>query len=96
MKSTAPPTQVTTHTHNSTDTDIKNNYKEENGGERGDGDGDDTIDSFENIGLGYVSIHVEESVSILSSTTDNPPPPHPTAREIHVNGVLFQITKMEM
>ena len=75
-ESTAAPTQITigaTHTHNSTDIDTEN-CEEENGGEKGDDDGDDAISSTKNLGLGCVSRHVEASISSLSGTTDTPPP----------------------
>ena len=65
-------------------TETKNNYKEENGVERGDDDGDDTIASPENLGLGCVSIHVEASISSLSRTTDKTTP-HPPTRGINMN-----------
>ena len=91
--STASPTQVTTHTQNSTDTNTKNNYEDENGGERDDDDGDDSVDSPENLGLGCVIRHVETSSSILSGTTCRTLPRPPT-REINVNGAAFQSTKI--
>ena len=54
-ESTADPTQVTTHTQNSMDTDTLTNYEEENVGERGDDDVDYTIASPNDLGLGCVS-----------------------------------------
>ena len=62
------------------DKETKNSYEEENGGERGDYDGDDTIASPDNLGLGCVSIHVEPSISKLSGTTDEPPPHLPAIK----------------
>ena len=69
-ESTASPTQVTTYIQNSTDTYTKNNYDDENGGERGDDDGDDNVSSPENLGLGCVSKHVEVIISRISETTE--------------------------
>ena len=75
---TSDPTQVTigaTYTHNSMDTDTKTNWDEENSGEKGNCDGDDTIDSPKNLGLGCASRHVEAIIIILSVNTEEPPPP---------------------
>ena len=69
--------------------------QEENGGERGDDYGDDSIASPDNLGLGCMSRHAAAIISRLSRTTDETPP-HPSAREINVNGAAFQSTKMEM
>ena len=55
----APPTQVTTHTQNSTDIDTKNSYQDENGGKRGDGGGDYSSSSPKNLVLGCASRNVE-------------------------------------
>ena len=90
--STEATTKVTNHTHNSTDTDTKENYEDENGGERGNDDGDDSIASPDNLGLGCVIRNVEASSISLSRTTDETPP-HPPEREINVNGAAFQRTK---
>ena len=57
MGLTATPTQVTigaTHTQNSIDIDNRKNYKEDNGGEKDDDDGNYAIDSPKNLGLGCV------------------------------------------
>ena len=88
-ESTASPTEVTNHTHNSKDKETKNNYEDENGREIGDDDGYDSIASTKNLGLGCVSRHVEASSISLFWTTDGTPP-LPPEREINSNGAAFQ------
>ena len=79
MELTAPPAKVTTHTHNIMDTNTKKHYEYENGGERGDDDGYDSIALTENLGLGCASRYVESSSSSLPGKTDGTPP-RPPAR----------------
>ena len=71
------------------DTYTKNNYEDENGGERGDDNGDYSTPSPKNLDLGCVIRHVEESSNSLYGTTDGTSP-HPPAREINANGAAFQ------
>ena len=92
-ESTASPTEVTNHTHNSKDKETKNNYEDENGGEIGDDDGYDYIASPENLGLGSLSRHVEASIISLSCTTYKTAP-HPPEIDINLNGAAFQSTKI--
>ena len=64
MELTASPTKVTTgatYIHNSIDIDTKQ-CEEENGGEKGNDSGDDSISSPDNLGLGWVSRHVEAGI----------------------------------
>ena len=69
--------------------------QEENGGERGDDYGDDSIASPDNLGWGCVSRYVEASISSLSGTNDKKNH-HPPIREINVNGAAVQSTKIDM
>ena len=69
----------------------KNNYEEENGGERGDNYGYDTISSPKDLGLVCVSRQVEAIIGSLSVTTEETTT-NPTEREINVNGSAFQST----
>ena len=56
------------------DTCTKNNYEEENGGERGDDVRDDTIASPKDLGLVCVSRKFQASISSISGTTEETPP----------------------
>ena len=76
-ESTSSPKQVTicaANTHNSMDTNTRNNWEEDNGGGKGDDDGDDYIASTYNLGLVCASRHVEAIINSLSGNTDEPPP----------------------
>ena len=77
-ESTAALTQLNTHIENSMDTYPKNNYKEENYGERRNDDGDDNISSPKDLDLGCVSRKVESSISSLSGTTEEKTPRPPS------------------